>query len=219
MATRVDVDEAIRLVAGGAPVIDVLPQKIYDQEHLPGAMNVPLETFRPDDVAAYDRDQPIVVYCFDQHCDLSARAARRLEAEGFTRVFDLIGGRASWTALGLATEGTVGDRRRIAHFVEPATSVALGSTIGDVRDLDPRYPVAVVTAEGILLGALEEPAGDLPGDTPVARAMVPAPGTIRSEMRVEQVVDQLGKDRLSHVFVTTVSGALFGLVRTDELHV
>lgn len=131
----------------------------------------------------------------------------------------MIGGRASWVALGLPTEGSVADRRRVSNFVVEAPSVSMRATIGDMRALSARYPVAVVAAEGVVVGALEETAARLPADTPVARAMVPAPGTIRSEMRVEDALRQLREDKLDHVLVTTVSGALMGRVFTDELHV
>src|SRR5262245_49483444 len=144
MATGIDADEVIHLVESGAPLLDVLPHSIYQQEHLPAARSVPLETFRVDDVKDFARDQPIIVYCFDQHCDLSSRAAARLEAEGFTEVYDLIGGRARWTALGMPTEGSVADDRRVGRFVEEAPAVRFDATIADVRALDGRYPVAVV---------------------------------------------------------------------------
>jgi rhodanese-related sulfurtransferase len=64
---RVDARGAQRLIAGGAVVIDVLPRAKYDEEHLPGAISVPLETFTPTDVAQLDRDAQLLVYCFDQH--------------------------------------------------------------------------------------------------------------------------------------------------------
>ncbi len=67
MSKRIDVDRVIRLAAKTATMIDVLPPKIYSEEHLPGAINVPLETFTPDAVSGFDRAKPIVVYCFDQH--------------------------------------------------------------------------------------------------------------------------------------------------------
>jgi rhodanese-related sulfurtransferase len=67
MATRIDVDRALHLVSDGAPLIDVLPESIFRQEHLPGAINVPLTTFRSELLRQFDRDRPIVVYCFDQH--------------------------------------------------------------------------------------------------------------------------------------------------------
>ena len=67
MAKRIDVDRLIRLSKRGAPVVDVLPRSVYLREHLPGAVSVPLETFRPEDVDDFDRAKPLVVYCFDQH--------------------------------------------------------------------------------------------------------------------------------------------------------
>ncbi len=217
MVTRIDVDRVLELVADGAPLIDVLPADVYEQAHLPGAINVPLETFRSDDVDELDRGAPVIVYCFDQHCDLSGRAARRLEHEGFKDVYDLVGGRATWTALGLPTEGAVGDRRRISHYVESPATVDVDGAIGDVTAWD--GPVAVVDADGVLLGALDPAAQHLPGDTPVERAMIPAPGTIRPELRVEEVARRLADDALEHIFVTAVNGELLGIVFRDRLHV
>ena len=87
----------------------------------------------------------------DAHA-LVGRLAHRLELEGFTQVYDLIGGRATWTALGLPTEGVVGDRRRIGTFASVVDTVEPNATMGDVRALLPRFPVAVVD-EGILIGS------------------------------------------------------------------
>ena len=67
MPQRIDVDRVLELVGDGAPLIDVLPETVYRQEHLPEAVNVPLATFRPEQLDALDRGRPIVVYCFDQH--------------------------------------------------------------------------------------------------------------------------------------------------------
>jgi rhodanese-related sulfurtransferase len=67
MPNRIDVDEVLRLVADGATLVDVLPATIFSQEHLPGAVNVPLSTFRTEDLDRIDDDGPLVVYCFDQH--------------------------------------------------------------------------------------------------------------------------------------------------------
>jgi rhodanese-related sulfurtransferase len=67
VATRVDIDRMLCLVQEGAPVVDVLPATIFVQEHIPGAVNIPLETFSPDAVANMDKRSPVVLYCFDQH--------------------------------------------------------------------------------------------------------------------------------------------------------
>jgi Mg/Co/Ni transporter MgtE len=139
---------------------------------------------------------------------------------GFEHVHDLIGGRAAWTALGLPTEGEVGDRRRIGGHTATAATVGIGETVSAVHALGPRrFPIAVVDDHGVLLGALDPGVASLPADTPVERAMDPAPGTIRPEMRIEEVVEQLRSDGLDHVFVTAVNGVLIGMVVTGELHV
>lgn len=64
---RIDVDKARKLIDGGAQLIDVLPEPVFDQEHLPGATNRPLQTMDRDAVSDLDQDRALVVYCFDQH--------------------------------------------------------------------------------------------------------------------------------------------------------
>jgi rhodanese-related sulfurtransferase/CBS domain-containing protein len=220
MTVRVDAPEAHKLIANGIRVLDVLPSSIYEQEHLPGAASLPLETFRPDQVESWDRSAPLLVYCFDQHCDLSSRAGARLESLGFTAVHDLIGGRAAWTALGYPTEGSVGDRRRIADYVEVADAVPIDGTVGDVLALGPQeHPVPVTDDARVLLGAVDPAATGLPPTTPVADVMIPSPGTIRPEMRIDDVVKQLAEDGLDHVLVTAVDGSLVGRVVVGHFHV
>lgn len=130
-------------------------------------------------------------------------------------MYDVIGGRATWTALGLPTEGSVGDRRRISHYLEQANTVGVSATVGDTSG---EGPIAVIDSSGVLVGSLADSSGGLPATTPVARAMVPAPGTIRPELRVDEVATRLRDDTLDHVFVTTVSGVLLGIVFADRLH-
>lgn len=67
MPVRIDVDRLLELVGDGAPLVDVLPASVYRQEHLPEAINVPLATLRSEQLGAFDRHRPIVLYCFDQH--------------------------------------------------------------------------------------------------------------------------------------------------------
>jgi rhodanese-related sulfurtransferase len=67
MSKRIDVDRARRLIRRGAQLVDVLPTSIYVEEHLPSAVNLPLESLDRDSFLAIDPKRPIVVYCFDQH--------------------------------------------------------------------------------------------------------------------------------------------------------
>jgi rhodanese-related sulfurtransferase len=218
MVQRVDALEAERLIADGVRTLDVLPAEVFEQVHLPGATNMPLEEFEPSDVESFDRSEPLVVYCFDQHCDLSARASARLERLGFEGVHDLIGGRAAWTALGLPTEGTSGDHHRIAAYAAEVPTIAIDATLADVVALDrQRFPVPVIDRHGVLLGAVEPSAAAKPATTPVEDVMVPAPRTIRPEVRLDDAREQLRRDRLDHVFVTAVNGVLIGRIVTKEL--
>ena len=58
-------DEARRLVEGGAQLVDVLPRDEYEDEHLPGAINIPLKELDRETTTRLKRHTPIIVYCHD----------------------------------------------------------------------------------------------------------------------------------------------------------
>jgi rhodanese-related sulfurtransferase len=49
----------------GAQVVEVLPRAEYDEEHLPGAINIPLKELNRATAKQLDRDRPVIVYCHD----------------------------------------------------------------------------------------------------------------------------------------------------------
>ena len=61
----IDAGEVGKLVAEGAQLVDVLPAEEFAEEHLPGAINIPLEELDAARVAQLRRDQPVIVYCHD----------------------------------------------------------------------------------------------------------------------------------------------------------
>jgi rhodanese-related sulfurtransferase len=65
MPTNIDRHQVQRLCAGGAQLIEVLPAGVYEDEHLPGAINIPLKHLDRQAIASLRRGQPIVVYCHD----------------------------------------------------------------------------------------------------------------------------------------------------------
>jgi rhodanese-related sulfurtransferase len=65
MLTQIDRNEVKRLVSQGAQLVEVLPKKEYDEEHLPGAINIFLRHLDRKSAAQLHRDQPIIVYCYD----------------------------------------------------------------------------------------------------------------------------------------------------------
>lgn len=89
------------------PVIEVLGEDQFDDFHLPGAVNVPLDDDDFEQRIAQvvpDKDQPVVVYCMDTDCDASPRAAERMEDLGYTDVLDYEEGKAGWKEAGLPLE-------------------------------------------------------------------------------------------------------------------
>ena len=53
------------LVREGAQLVEVLPDEEYADEHLPGAINLPLKELNASTAAALDPSRPVIVYCYD----------------------------------------------------------------------------------------------------------------------------------------------------------
>jgi rhodanese-related sulfurtransferase len=58
-------DEVRALLAEGAQLVDVLLREEYKDEHLPGAVNIPLKELNRQTTARLKRDAPVIVYCHD----------------------------------------------------------------------------------------------------------------------------------------------------------
>lgn len=58
--------EVQRLVAEAeAQLVEVLPEREYEEEHLPGAIHLPLTELTQATAARLRRDRPVIVYCYD----------------------------------------------------------------------------------------------------------------------------------------------------------
>jgi rhodanese-related sulfurtransferase len=53
------------LMEKGAQVVDVLPAEEFQEDHLPGAINLPLRKLETQARRALDPSRPIIVYCWD----------------------------------------------------------------------------------------------------------------------------------------------------------
>jgi len=53
------------LLDQGAQMVEVLPSKEYDEDHLPGAISLPLRYIDQKAADVLARDRPIIVYCWD----------------------------------------------------------------------------------------------------------------------------------------------------------
>jgi hypothetical protein len=65
MPAKVAHDGVHRLVEHGGQLVEVLLAKEYEQEHLPGAINIPLEMLNHETAAQLQQHQPVIVYCYD----------------------------------------------------------------------------------------------------------------------------------------------------------
>jgi rhodanese-related sulfurtransferase len=57
--------EVQALIDRGAQVVEVLPREEFDEDHLPGAIHLPLPAIEDDARRRLDAHAPIVVYCWD----------------------------------------------------------------------------------------------------------------------------------------------------------
>jgi rhodanese-related sulfurtransferase len=65
MAKLVDRNDVQRMLREGAQLVDVLPAREYEAEHIPKAISIPLKEFAGDAVRRLDTTRPLIVYCHD----------------------------------------------------------------------------------------------------------------------------------------------------------
>lgn len=109
MSNEISLAELQLELRSAAPplLVEVLPPKYFALGHLPGALNLPLETLRelapellPDSAAR------IVVYCSGPTCNNSHVAERALSGAGYVNVRVFRGGKSQWSEAGNSLEVT-----------------------------------------------------------------------------------------------------------------
>jgi rhodanese-related sulfurtransferase len=65
MPSQIDREGVQRLLEDGAHLVEVLPSSEYEEDHLPGAINVPLRQIERQAEARLDRNRAVIVYCWD----------------------------------------------------------------------------------------------------------------------------------------------------------
>jgi rhodanese-related sulfurtransferase len=65
MPGTIEVDEVQRLLQEGAQLVEVLHPEEYEEEHLPGAINIPLGSIDQEAPERLDLERPVIVYCWD----------------------------------------------------------------------------------------------------------------------------------------------------------
>jgi rhodanese-related sulfurtransferase len=57
--------EVQALMDRGAQVVEVLGSEEFEEDHLPGAINLPLPKIEMDAKSQLDPSKPVIVYCWD----------------------------------------------------------------------------------------------------------------------------------------------------------
>jgi rhodanese-related sulfurtransferase len=65
MPQEIDRMRVQRLMREGAQVVEVLPREEFEQDHLPGAISLPLRSLETEAKEKLDPARPILVYCWD----------------------------------------------------------------------------------------------------------------------------------------------------------
>jgi rhodanese-related sulfurtransferase len=63
--TQVSVHRVREFLAAGAQLVEVLPREEYEEQHIAGAVSIPLKELDAESVAGLDRKAPVIVYCWD----------------------------------------------------------------------------------------------------------------------------------------------------------
>jgi len=208
------------LVAQGrAQLIEVLPASEYKKEHLPQAINIPLGNLTAEATKPLRKDMAVIVYCADFQCDLSARAAWRLESMGFQEVYRYTPGKADWLAAGWETEGAEAKKTRIRQMIhKDVPTCALRERLEDVKSRRrPNQDLCVVVNDrNIVLGVIQGETWDANPQARVADVMQTGPQTLRPDMDPKDAQKILRKWDASSAIVTTSDGELLGLIRIGQ---
>jgi rhodanese-related sulfurtransferase len=216
MPIIIDRDELQRLLEAGAQLVEVLPRHEYDEEHLPGALHLPLKHLDAGAAGALDRSRPVIVYCWDALCDMSPRAAWRLERLGFGPVHDYGAGKVDWMAAGLPTvRADTSERRAFDAADRDPPTCRPDDLVGDVAASKERSLV-VTNDRQIALGRVHPRRMDAPAETPVEKVMEPGPATVRAHEPLAPLLERMARRGVDEIIVTTPQGELLGILHQPE---
>lgn len=96
-------DVQLSMAAGTADfvLLDVRGPALFQQRHIPGAINLPHGKITARKMAEWPEDTLFVVYCAGPHCNGTDKAALRLGSLG-RHVKVMIGGMTGWADEGFA---------------------------------------------------------------------------------------------------------------------
>lgn len=81
-------------------LVNVLPKENFEEKHIPGSLNIPVDQIEEKAPQRLDKNEKIVVYCANFECSASPKAAEKLEKLGYKNVYDYEGGIEDWQDAG-----------------------------------------------------------------------------------------------------------------------
>ena len=84
-------NEALELIDKGAMVIDVRSNEEYNEGHIKGAINIPVDEINN---ITYDKTDTLIIYCATGV--RSTNAVNKLYDMGYTSLYNLDGGLLNW---------------------------------------------------------------------------------------------------------------------------
>ncbi len=90
-----DINQGVKEYGGleGAVLLDIRTPQEYHEGHIPGSINIPLQSLSTADQIPAGKDAPLFVYCYSG--SRSAQAVRLLTGMGYTNIKN-IGGIAAY---------------------------------------------------------------------------------------------------------------------------
>ena len=107
LAFEIDPSDLFKALENGESIVplDARQSSGFENEHIPGAINIPYREMTEINTAHLDKSRTYVCYCSGIGCNASTKGALNMTRLGF-KVKELIGGIEWWKFDGYATEGT-----------------------------------------------------------------------------------------------------------------
>jgi rhodanese-related sulfurtransferase/CBS domain-containing protein len=219
MPREIDRFEVQRLIDRGAQLVEVLPATQYERKHIAGAISLPLKDLGAKARDVLDNTRPVVTYCYDSLCDMSGRAAVRLETLGFTEVFNYQPSKVDWFGNSMAAEGQEAGRATIADVARrDVPTCGLPDTVAEVRCRIGEWDICpVIDDKRVVLGLVRREALAMEDDRRIGELMQEGPLTHRPDVTVEEMAEMLRKSPEARVLVTNADGTLVGVADPDDI--